>query len=360
MPFYKDLEKRKEEIRIYLRKNPTATFRDIKKYLHTKINKVYSGGMEEAFKDAGIPSPRTFERKTIEEKKEMLFDYLKSHPYAGGHTIRKATKINFQTIFKDTKELFDAAGLAYPREENAKLRKRDQEQKRLQIINMVKENPLINLEELASITNTHIYTLFKNIKEIYDLAGIKYLGKGAKRKIKKQKEVIEFVRQNNFATQREINTACKTHVQLLFKRGIFEAYEQAEIQFPFERLKIHGTAIKKIKEDANRFEEETAKKLSGYGRVNRLVKTKRGFADIILERKNKKVVIELKNYKVHEISISQIKQLNKYLEDINCNLGFLICLKKPRKDTFLMGKNKIYILLESEIDKIPELIDKDP
>ena len=94
--------------------------------------------------------------------------------------------------------------------------------------------------------------------------------------------------------------------------------------------------------------------------MNTLVKTKRGIADIVLERKDQKVVIELKNYKCHEISISQVKQLNKYLEDIGSNIGLLICLKKPKKDTFLMGENKIFILAESELSKIPELVDKDP
>jgi len=56
-----------------------------------------------------------------------------------------------------------------------------------------------------------------------------------------------------------------------------------------------------------------------------------------------------------EISISQVKQLNKYLEDIKCNLGFLICHKKPKKDKFLMGKNKIFILNKFELNKIPNL-----
>ena len=81
---------------------------------------------------------------------------------------------------------------------------------------------------------------------------------------------------------------------------------------------------------------------------------------IILERNNKKIAIELKNHKLHEISISQIKQMNKYLEDIDSKLGILICLKKPRKDTFLIGENRIFVLEESELQRIPELIDQTP
>lgn len=50
-------------------------------------------------------------------------------------------------------------------------------------------------------------------------------------------------------------------------------------------------------------------------------------------------------------------QLNKYLEDCGCNLGFLICHNKPKKDKFLIGKNEIFILDKEELNKIPNLID---
>jgi Holliday junction resolvase len=120
---------------------------------------------------------------------------------------------------------------------------------------------------------------------------------------------------------------------------------------------LHGAAIHSIKSDAASFENLIARKLSAYGSVNQLVKTKRGMADIIFERKNKKVAVEVKNFKSHEISISQVNQLNKYVEDIGGEFGFLICLRKPKRDTFLMGNNRLFILTESELSKIPEIID---
>jgi hypothetical protein len=58
-----------------------------------------------------------------------------------------------------------------------------------------------------------------------------------------------------------------------------------------------------------------------------------------------------------DISKNQITQLNRYLEDTNCNLGFLICHKKPKKDRFLIGKNKIFLLEKEETKNIPFLID---
>jgi hypothetical protein len=44
------------------------------------------------------------------------------------------------------------------------------------------------------------------------------------------------------------------------------------------------------------------------------------------------------------------------LEDFNCSLGFLICHKKPKKDRFLIGRNKIFILEEKELKKIPKIL----
>jgi len=32
-------------------------------------------------------------------------------------------------------------------------------------------------------------------------------------------------------------------------------------------------------------------------------------------------------------------------------------IKIPKKDRFLIGKNKIFIILESELSKIPEIVD---
>ena len=93
MRFYVDLEKRKEIIRNFIRKNPQTTFKEIKEKLHTKIDKVYAGGMEEAFLDASISPPRTFKTKTKDEKRKIVINYIRKHPLIGGHKIRKNTRI---------------------------------------------------------------------------------------------------------------------------------------------------------------------------------------------------------------------------------------------------------------------------
>lgn len=352
-----DLESRKKEVIEFVKRNPKTTYRDIRKNLRTHIEKLFRGGMAEIFRDAGVEPPRTFKTKTKEEKKKIIVDYIRKHPTAGGHTIRKDTKINFSTIFTNIKEAYKEAGVKYPREGYPRQRdNRLREKKKREIIKLLKENPSITVMEITRKTNCQPYLLFKNMKEIYQKAGIKEIKNHEKRTLKIREKIIYFIKKNPLATQREINKACKTHVQELFEKGIFEAYEKAGIEFPYERLKLYGAVLKEIRNRANSFEDKIALMLTGYGKVNRLVKTKRGIADIILERKDKKAVIEIKDYEAKDISISQVRQLNKYLEDCNYNLGILICKKKPAKDKFLIGKNKIFILENEELYRIPEIV----
>ena len=345
-------EKKRKVILDYIKGNSNATHLDIRKKLKLNPNR-YFKSLEEAFKLAKIKPPRTFKKKTKEEKRKIIINFIKKYPLVGGQTIAKETKINPSNVFKSIEEAFKLANVSYPRF----IDKRKREEKIREIINLVKKNPLITIPEIISKTKTQPYHFFKNIKEIYSVAGIPEINYREKWKLKKQQEIISYIKENSLATQRGINKACKTHIQRIFKKGIFEAYERAAIKFPYERLKLYGVGIKEIRDRAKTFEDQIALRLSGYGKINRLVKTKRGFADIILERKNRKVVIEVKDYEEKDISISQINQLNKYLEDCNCNLGFLICKNKPKKDSFLIDKNTIFILEETELNKLPKLID---
>lgn len=352
--FYRDLKNKKERVRNFIKNNPLATQRLIKRKLKIKIEKVYSNGMGEAFRDAGIKSPRVFERKTIQEKREILIKYIKKNPNAGGYTIKKETKINILSVFKSTSDLFRAAGLIYPRAQSYNLNPED---KRKEIINLVKKNSQITLNEIIEKTGIkNPLKLFKNFDEIYQKIGVQKISGGQKRTLKIKNKVISFIKLNPLATQREVNAFCRTHVQDVFNDGIFEAYDLAGVKYPFERLKLYGVGLKKIRERAKIFEEKIALKLSGFGAVNRLIKTKRGVADIVFERNGKKAIIEVKDYRAKEISISEAKQLNKYLEDFGCNLGFIICHKKPKRNKFLMDKNRIIVLEELELKEIPSII----
>ncbi|MFH1359283.1 MAG: restriction endonuclease [archaeon] len=350
-----NITKNREKIIRFVRANPSATDRLIRNKLKLHPNR-YFKGMEEIFKTAKVKYPRSFKRKTKEEKRKIIIDLIRKNPKIGGHTIRKKTKINIDRIFESIKEAYEEAEVKYPRKESYD---RSPNEKRKEIIKVIKENPyltLLTLQKKVRIKN--IYRLFKDLDEIYEKAGIKKVSQGEKIRNRKIKNVINFIKKNPLATQREINSVCRTHVQYLFNRGIFEAYEKADVKYPYERTRLYGTALKEIKKRAKDFEKEMAIKLLGYGKVNKLIKTKRGVVDIILERKKEKIAIEIKDYKNKEVSFSQVKQLIKYMEDLDTNYGILICHKKPKKDKFIIGKNKIFILEKQELDKIPNLIDK--
>ncbi|MCH7850814.1 MAG: hypothetical protein IH845_04190 [Nanoarchaeota archaeon] len=350
---YKDLEIRKEKVRKYIRDNPNATVRDIKSKFSIKINRLYNGGMKEAFEDAKIRSPRSFKIKSIEEKRKILIDYIKSHPKAGGQTIRKDTKINLFTVFENTKDVYEAAGINYPRINSYD---RTPKEKRKKIIDLIKANPFITLNEIIDKSKSFPHKLFGSMEGAYNASGVKRISGQMKRTSMIKKKIINFIEQNPLVTQREINKSCNTHVQDIFEKGIFEAYELANKEFPYQRLRLYGVGLKEVRDRAKKFEEDISIKLSGYGKVNRLVKSKRGFADIVFERKGEKSIIEIKDYLAKDISSKEIKQLARYLDDFNCKLGFLVCHKKPKKNRFLMGGYKIFILEENELKLIPKIM----
>ncbi len=347
-------DKRKELI-VFVKQNPFTTYKEIRKKLKIHPER-YFKSMKNIFEEAGLKSPRTFKRNTKQENKRLIVNFIKKNPGIGGHTITRKLKRNPHNFFKNIREAYKEAGVDYIKYRPSYKSKKFKEAKKKQIIELVKKNPFIKASEIESKLNIKLLNFFKNFEGIYEIAGMRKMSQGERIRNRKKERVINFIKQNPLATQREINRFCKTHVQDLFKKGIFEAYKKAKIKFPYERLKLYGTALKNIKKRARNFENKVAVNLSGYGNVNRLIKTKREFADIIFERKGKRIVVEVKDYKSKEISISQIRQLNKYLEDCNCNLGILVCHNKPKKDRFLIGKNKVFILEKQEIDRIPKIL----
>jgi len=345
------LDENRKKVINFIQNHPSATYRQIRKELKIHPERIFQNGIKEAFKLARVKLPRTFERKNRCVRRTIVIDYIKKHPGAGSLEISHKTGINLNGSFKNIGEAYGLAGLVYPRTIKKKAMDR-----RKEIINLIKHNPQITIPEIMDQLMCNPYRFFNSTQEMYSAANLNRISGNEKRHSRKEKIVLDFIKENPLATQREINLACKTKIQELFEGGIKEAYSVAGVEFPFERSILHGVALKEIKNRAQAFEEEIALKLKGYGHVNRLVKTKRGFADIILERNGKKIIIEVKDYRAKEISISQIMQLNRYLEDCNCGLGVLICHKKPKKDTFLIGKNKIFVLEYSQLNEITTLI----
>ena len=176
-----DREENREKIIQFIKRNPKATHKLIKEKTKLHPERIFKKGLKEAFDEAGIKPPRTFEIKTKEEKRRIIIDYIRKNPKVGGHTIRKDTKINFTFLFKDAREAFLVAEVEYPLER--KTDKRNRKEKRKMIIEAVKANPLITIAEMVSSIKTQPYKLFKNIDEIYRKAGVKSIGRAEKRRL---------------------------------------------------------------------------------------------------------------------------------------------------------------------------------
>ena len=348
MGAYSGLEEKRKQLVRYIRNNPTATYKKIKEDTKIKVERVLPKGMKDVYRAANIPFPKALRKRTKDQMLNEVIEFIRNNPTtANTVTIKRGLGIHISRTFKTIKKAYNAAGVKYKYPVNKGTRK----ERKQRIIELIKSNPSITVVEIYKRSHLKPYNYFKSVYHAYNEGSIKKIKREEKRK-----QVINYIKSNTNSTQRKINLSCRTHVQELFNRGIFEAYNKARVKYPFSRLKKHGTTIKRIKDRANRFEETISNKLSAYGKVKRNVRTKRGIADVILETKNKKIIVEIKDYRHKEISVSQVNQLNMYLEDVRCNFGLLICHKKPKRDYFTIGENKIFIISKEEINKIGELL----
>ena len=118
-------EEKKKGVIEFLKKNPKSTCKILKNSGYTHLERLFKKGLGEAFKEAGLNPPRTFERKTREQRRRIIINYIKKHPIAGGQDIQKDTKINIKNAFRNTKEAFKAAEITYPRRRFLALKKKN-------------------------------------------------------------------------------------------------------------------------------------------------------------------------------------------------------------------------------------------
>jgi len=384
-------EKRKLVIE-YIRNHNNATTRGIRQDTKLKIERVFPNGIREAYKLAGVELPKHLKKRNREESRKIVIKYIKNNPTITLTQIQNELHVNVERLFGGIKQAFDSANVTYPEEQriltyqkNLKLNsvrkrkirlfnkkkvviklKKDTtkkvklkthittrkdliELKKKMIIMDLQQNPLLTKMELDKKYKANITNLFGSFTNLCKLAGVEFL-RCQKRKLKKQKEIIEFIKKNPNSTQWEINKNCRTHVQEIFEDGIRESYKLAGVEYPEKRRKIYGIAIKEIKKRSSDFEKEVLTLMENFGKVKSHVKTKYGIADAILYINKKFFVVEIKNYLSKPISNLDIKQLEKYLNALNCSDGLIICaIKNSVKNNFKIGQHNIRILTKDEL-----------
>ena len=347
----KSLEEKRRMVINYIKRNPLATTKEIRRNVKVKVEEVFSGGIKEAYLLAGVGLPKHLQKRSGDECKQLVVEYIKKNPDATITEIQNKLGVNVRRLFGGIREAYRAANVPYPfeRDRNSQAYHYFIEEKKKKIIEIVKNNPLITQDEINKLFNTNVAKVFGSFKNLCRIAGVRYL-RYKKRRLKKQLEVINYIKNHPNATQREINKYCKTHVQEIFDGGIREAYKLAGVDYPEIRRKIYGTVKKEIRERSIEFEKEVFSILEKFGTVKKHVRTKCGIVDAVLITKEDSFVIEIKDYQSKPISNTEIKQIEKYLNSLNLFKGIIVCsTKNYNKNKINLGGHKIWIVTKDEL-----------
>jgi hemerythrin len=344
MKFYspKTREKYKTTIINYIRSNSNATSGQIKNETKIKVEKVFEFGLKEAYELSGVPlRGRLLERDRDEQIKDVL-EFIKSNPECTVTHIQDITRVTIPRVFGSIKKAYEMAGVNY---------KRDSQIIKNKIREYVKKYPYSSTKEINEELGVDVHKHFRNFKELCQKAEVPYYNGHTKRLKKVQNKVIEYIQSNPKTTQWEINKKCHTHVQEIFKRGIKEAFSKANVKYPEDR-NYFGAAHKHIRNRATKFEKKVLDLFRIRGKVIEQYNNLGGRADGLVNLEGQFFIIEVKDYITKPISMSDVKQLLKYIEATNrCQDGIIVTRedKIPKKNKFYIGGNRISIISDQEI-----------
>ena len=324
---YKDLETKQKEIIDFIKKHRKTTTREIKRQTGIKVEKAFLGGIREAFRLAGVELPKHLLKKSSELSRKLAIDFIRKNPNATITEIQSELHINLSRLFGTIENAFRESGVPY---ENRKIH--NYNLKKAEIIELVKNNPLLTERDIFEKTGSSVYSLFRNFKKLYKLCNIKPIDFRQKRKVRKQMEICSYIKHHPKTTQWEINKDCKTHVQELFEGGIREAFDSAGVAYPEINRILYGTAKKSIRKRSMIFQKRVIEILKQFGRVKQQVKVKNGIVDAILELENEIIPIEIKDYRTKPVSGSDINQIKKYIKALKSKRGIIISSKGRFKE----------------------------
>ena len=192
------------------------------------------------------------------------------------------------------------------------------------------------------------------MREAYIDAGVNLSKNLTKRNLKKQKnDVIYFIRENQTCTIPEIRKKVRVNVTRVFG-SILNAYQQANVKSPYRKI-TEGVANPAIVERSLEFERKITYLLSKIGSVKTRVRTSVGIADCLFTQNKTTSVVEIKDFRgERNITMSQVKQLMKYMVALGYKDGLLVCPKEsfPKKKNnknLYIDDLKIKIISEEDI-----------
>lgn len=110
---YKNLENRKKILFEYLRKNPNATYIQIKRDTKLKVERIFPRSMKDAFIAAGIPLSKSLRKRSRDQMLKEVIEFIGNNPHANTITIKKELGIDIPKTFKRIKEAYKVAGVEY-------------------------------------------------------------------------------------------------------------------------------------------------------------------------------------------------------------------------------------------------------
>tara|TARA_B100002003_G_C14150281_1_gene553219 strand:- start:3007 stop:3762 length:756 start_codon:yes stop_codon:yes gene_type:complete len=228
------------------------------------------------------------------------------------------------------------------------------DKKRKIVRTYIRNNPNCTYREIRRDTKLKIERLYKNMKEAYFDAGVIPSKNLMKRSKDKQKQdVINFIKANPTCSIIDIQTKTKVNVERLFD-SIIHAYELAGVKYP-ERSFNTGVMNPLVLQRSNKFEKDIISLLAQIGEIKSQVKNKEGFADCLFRFKDETFVVEIKDYRgKNNITMSEIKQLKRYMDAMNHKKGLIVCPKESfpkRKNSrnLYIGDKNIKIVSKEDI-----------
>lgn len=209
-------------------------------------------------------------------------------------------------------------------------------EKRKIVENYIRQNPTCRYEDIKRDTKIKIERFYKNMRDAYESAGVPLTKNLTRRnKDKQKKDVISFIRNNQGCTVTEIQNNTGVCIPRTFG-SILDAYSAAGV--PYIKKDItRGVQNPFVVKRCREYEKKVVRILSRLGKVNYHVRTAAGIIDCLLTYNDRTFVVEIKDFRSrNNITMSQLKQLARYMGALNCEYGLLICPKQSfpkRKNT---------------------------
>ena len=107
-------EKYKKTVIKYIQDNPNATWTQIRDKTSIKIERIFSGGLRTAYREAGMPLPISLSKRTREEQKREYLECIKSNPKCTVKDLYYVLGLLPQRIFGSIAKAYDLAEEEYP------------------------------------------------------------------------------------------------------------------------------------------------------------------------------------------------------------------------------------------------------